>query len=59
MSEIEILNVLEDKVKHLVTDLKNARKISQSTELGTLALTNKLAKIELKVKNILSILEKK
>jgi len=59
MSEIEILNVLEDKVKHLVTDLKNVRKISQSTELGTLALTDKLAKIELKVKNILSILEKK
>ena len=57
MSEIEILNVLEDKVKHLVTDLKNARKISQSTELGTLALTNKLAKIELKIKKLISILE--
>ena len=57
MSEIEILNVLEDKVKRLVTDLKNARKISQSTELGTLALTDKLAKIELKIKKLISILE--
>ena len=50
MSEIEILNILEDKVKHLVTDLKKTRKMSQSTEIGTLALTDKLAKIELKVK---------
>ena len=57
MSEIEILNVLEDKVKHLVTDLINARKLSQSTEIGTLDLTEKLAKIELKVKKLLSILE--
>tara|TARA_B100000315_G_scaffold188032_1_gene177715 strand:- start:1274 stop:1453 length:180 start_codon:yes stop_codon:yes gene_type:complete len=57
MSEIEILDILEDKVKHLVTDLKNARKISQSTESGTLDLTDKLAKIELKVKKLLSILE--
>ena len=59
MSEIEILDILEDKVKHLVTDLQNARKMSQSTEIGTLDLTDKLAKIELKVKNILSILEEK
>ena len=57
MSEIEILDILEDKVKHLVTDLKNARKNSQSTESGTLGLTAKLAKIELKVKKLLSILE--
>ena len=57
MSEIEILDILEDKVKHLVTDLKNARKISQSTESGTLGHTDKLAKIELKVKKLLSILE--
>ena len=57
MSEIEILDILEDKVKHLVTDLKNARKISQSTESGTLDLTDKLAKIELKLKKLLSILE--
>ena len=57
MSEIEILDMLEYKVKHLVTDLKNARKISQSTESGTLVLTDKLAKIELKVKKLLSILE--
>ena len=57
MSEIEILDILEDKVKHLVTDLKNARKISQSTEIGTLDLTDKLAKIELKVKKLLSILD--
>ena len=57
MSEIEILDILEDKVKHLVTNLKNARKISQSTESGTLVLTDKLAKIELKVKKLLSILE--
>ncbi len=57
MSEIEILNILEDKVKHLVTDLKNSRKISQSTDSGTLDLTDKLAKIELKVKKLLSILE--
>ena len=33
------------------------RKISQSTESGTLGLTDKLAKIELKVKKLLSILE--
>ena len=57
MSEIEILDILEDKVKHLVTDLINARKLSQSTEIGTLDLTNKLTKIELKIKNLLSILE--
>ena len=57
MSEIEILDILEDKVKHLVADLKNARKNSQSTESGTLGLTDKLAKIELKVKKLLSILE--
>ena len=57
MSELEILDILEDKVKHLVTDLKNARMISQSTESGTLDLTDKLAKIELKVKKLLSILE--
>ena len=57
MSDIEILDMLEDKVKHLVADLKNARKNSQSTESGTLGLTEKLAKIELKVKKLLSILE--
>ena len=57
MSEIEILDILEDKVKHLVTDLINARKLSQSTEIGTLDLTDKLAKIELKVKKLISILE--
>ena len=57
MSEIEILNILEDKVKHLVMDLKNAQKMSQSTEIGTLDLTNKLEKIELKIKKLLSILE--
>ena len=57
MSEIEILDILEDKVKHLVTDLINARKLSQSTEVGTLDLTDKLAKIELKVQKLISILE--
>ena len=57
MSEIEILDILEDKVKHLVTDMKNAQKLSQSTEIGTLNLTDKLAKIELKVKKLISILE--
>jgi len=57
MSEIEILDILEDKVKHLVTDLINARKLSQSTEIGTLDLTEKLAKIELKVQKLISILE--
>ena len=57
MSEIEILDILEDKVKHLVTDLKNARKMSQSNEIRTLDLTDKLEKIELKVKILLSILE--
>ena len=57
MSEIEILDILEDKVKHLVTDLKNARKLSQSTEIGTLDLTDKLAKIELKIKLLISILD--
>ena len=57
MSEIEILDILEDKVKHLVTDLINARKLSQSTEMGTLDLTDKLAKIELKVQKLISILE--
>ena len=59
MSDIEILDILEKKVKHLVLDLKNIRKISQSTEVETLGLANKLAKIELKVKNLLSILEQK
>ena len=57
MSKIEIIDILEDKVKHLVTDLKNVRKMSQSTEIGTLDLTDKLEKIELKVKKLLSILE--
>ena len=57
MSEIEILDILEDKVKHLVTDLINARKLSQSTEVGTLDLTDKLAKIELKVQKLISILK--
>ena len=57
MSEIEILDILEDKVKHLVTDLINARKLSQSTEIGTLELTDKLAKIELKIKLLISILD--
>ena len=57
MSEIEILDILEDKVKHLVTDLKNARKLSQSTEIGTLDLTDKLAKIGLKIQKLISILE--
>ena len=57
MSEIEILDILEDKVKHLVTDLINARKLSQSTEIVTLELTDKLAKIELKVQKLISILE--
>lgn len=59
MSDIEILDILEKKVKHLVLDLKNIRKKSQSTEVETLGLANKLAKIELKVKNLLSILEQK
>ena len=58
MSNIEILDTLEEKVKNLVSDLKNARSVSQTTESSTLDLTNKLAKIELKIKNILSILEK-
>ena len=57
MSETENFEILENKVKQLVSELKNIRKISQSTEVGTLDLTNKLAKIELKVKNLLSILE--
>ena len=57
MSEIEILDILEDKVKHLVTDLQKARKMSQSTEMGTLDLTDKLAKIELKIKILISILD--
>ena len=59
MSDIEILDILEKKVKHLVLDLKNIRKTSQSMEVETLGLANKLAKIELKVKNLLSILEQK
>jgi len=59
MSDIEIFDILEEKVKHLVLDLKNIRKKSQSTEVETLGLANKLAKIELKVKNLLSILEQK
>ena len=58
MSNIEILDTLEEKVKNLVSDLKNARSVSQTTESSTLDLTNKLAKIELKIKNLLSILEK-
>ena len=58
MSNIEILDTLEEKVKNLVSDLKNARSMSQATESSILALTNKLAKIELKIKNLLSILEK-
>ena len=57
MSEIDIIDILEDKVKHLVTDLKNSREISHSAEIGTLGFTDKLAKIELKVKKLLSILE--
>ncbi len=57
MSETENFEILENKVKQLVSELKNIRKISQSTEVGTLNLTNKLAKIELKVKNLLAILE--
>ena len=57
MSETENFEILENKVKQLVSELKNIRKISQSTEVGTLNLTNKLAKIELKVKKLLSILE--
>ena len=57
MSEIENFEILENKVKQLVSELKNIRKICQSTEVGTLDLTNKLAKIELKVKNLLAILE--
>jgi len=57
MSGIENFEILEDKVKQLVSELKNIREISQSTEVGTLNLTNKLAKIELKVKNLLAILE--
>jgi|TARA_Y100000031_G_scaffold146241_1_gene179910 hypothetical protein len=57
MSETENFEILEDKVKQLVSELKNIREISQSTEVGTLNLTNKLAKIELKVKNLLAILE--
>ncbi len=57
MSEIEIIDILEDKVKHLVTDLKNAQEMSHSAEIGTLDFTNKLAKIELKVKKLISILE--
>ncbi|SVD76697.1 uncharacterized protein METZ01_LOCUS429551, partial [marine metagenome] len=40
-----------------VADLNNIRKISQSSEIGILDLTNKLTKIELKIKNLLSILE--
>jgi hypothetical protein len=57
MSGTENFEILEDKVKQLVSELKNIREISQSTEVGTLNLTNKLAKIELKVKNLLAILE--
>ena len=58
MSNMEILDTLEEKVKNLVSDLKNARSVSQTTESSTLDITNKLAKIELKIKNLLSILEK-
>jgi hypothetical protein len=57
MSGTGNFEILEDKVKQLVSELKNIREISQSTEVGTLNLTNKLAKIELKVKNLLAILE--
>ena len=57
MSETENFDILEDKVKHLVADLNNIRKISKSSEIGILDLTNKLTKIELKIKNLLSILE--
>tara|TARA_B100000315_G_C14040642_1_gene347339 strand:- start:191 stop:370 length:180 start_codon:yes stop_codon:yes gene_type:complete len=57
MSETENFDILEDKVKHLVADLNDIRKISQSSEIGILDLTNKLTKIELKIKNLLSILE--
>ena len=57
MSETENFEILENKVKQLVSELKNIRKISQSTEVGTLDLTNKLAKIELKIKKLISILE--
>jgi len=58
MSNMEILDTLEEKVKNIVSDLKNARSVSQTTESSTLDITNKLAKIELKIKNLLSILEK-
>ena len=58
MSNIEILDNLEEKVKNLVSDLKNERSATQSTESSTLDLTNKLAKIELKIKNLLLILDK-
>ena len=57
MSGVGNFEILEDKVKQLVSELKNIREISQSTDVGTLNLTNKLAKIELKVKNLLAILE--
>jgi len=57
MSETENFDILEDKVKHLVADLNIIRKTSQSSEIGILDLTNKLTKIELKIKNLLSILE--
>ena len=58
MSNMEILDTLEEKVKNIVSDLKNARSVSQTTESSTLDITNKLAKIELKIKILLSILEK-
>jgi tryptophanyl-tRNA synthetase len=57
MSKIEIIDVLEDKVKHVVSDLKNVKKMSRANESLTLDLTNKLAKIELKIKKMISIIE--
>ena len=56
MSEIEIIDILEDKVKHLVTDLKNAKKLSYTNESSRNQEADKIAKVELKIKNLLSIL---
>ena len=58
MSKIEILDTLENKVKHLVTDLKNAKKLSHINESSKNQEADEIAKVELKVKNILSILER-
>ncbi len=58
MSKIEILDTLENKVKHLVTDLKNAKKLSHINESSRNQEADKIAKVELKVKNLLSILER-